>query len=581
MVALRVRWGMACSLTLLCNALLAGPPILGGVLPQPLPLFPQDNWWNLDISAAPVDANSGAFIDFINNGTPRRLHPDFGGDASPGSAEIYGFPFIVVDGDQPKKAVIFLYAGESDGVDTATQKGIPFYPIPDEAISQPHWIEGGPPGNIDLRSSSDRHMLIVDRDNRTLYELYSVYYDGSAWHAGSGAFFDMKTNNRRPDGWTSADAAGLAILPGLIRYDEVFGPDEIRHAFRVTVRATNGYVYPASHRAGSNSRALPMGARLRLKTDRDISGFRPEIQKIFRAMKKYGLIVADNGSDMYISGTYDTRWNNDLLNPAFASLTANDFEVVKLGYNPGQSIYFSQLAVGGGFSTLFTLGNSGAETASGNLFLTSQAGAPFAVIMSDALLEVGALAGGRINAPASSVAVSLPPGATKTIVATPVDPQAISQTGWARLETAGGKMNGVATFLYEENRVLKSAAAVLASQPAETATIAVDIDDRARRFTGLALANIGIENINIRLITVNEDGTVADIVAPAELNPLGPQRQIARFIHEYLPHRLKFRGSLVLAAEPGKRFVVTALIENQGRLTTVPVVAAKAPNVPN
>jgi len=128
---------------------------------------------------------------------------------------------------------------------------------------------------------------------------------------------------------------------------------------------------------------------------------------------------------------------------------------------------------------------------------------------------------------------------------------------------------------------LKSAAAVLASQPAETATIAVDIDDRARRFTGLALANIGIENINIRLITVNEDGTVADIVAPAELNPLGPQRQIARFIHEYLPHRLKFRGSLVLAAEPGKRFVVTALIENQGRLTTVPVVAAKAPNVPN
>jgi hypothetical protein len=146
----------------------------------------------------------------------------------------------------------------------------------------------------------------------------------------------MSTNSRRPDGWTSADAAGFAILPGLIRYDEAYDPavTDIRHAFRVTVRVTNGYVYPASHRAGSTSGALPMSARLRLKASKDISGFRPELQKIFRAMKTHGLMVADNGSDMYVTGTYDNRWDNGILNPAFSALTAGDFEVVQLGWTP-------------------------------------------------------------------------------------------------------------------------------------------------------------------------------------------------------------------------------------------------------
>ncbi|HEX7253631.1 MAG TPA: hypothetical protein VF376_12170, partial [Thermoanaerobaculia bacterium] len=178
----------------------------------------------------------------------------------------------------------------------------------------------------------DRHLLIVDRDNKYLYELYNVFFDGTQWQAGSGAFFDMNTNNRRPDTWTSADAAGLAILPGLIRFDEVAGPDEIGHAFRFTVRATNGYVYPASHEAGSTAGALPMGARLRLRAGKDISGFPADAQKIFRAMKTHGIIVADNGTDMFIGGTYDNRWDNSVLNPAFARLTASDFEVIQLGY---------------------------------------------------------------------------------------------------------------------------------------------------------------------------------------------------------------------------------------------------------
>ena len=314
----------------------------GGALPQPLPLFPADNWWNLDISNWPVDPNSANFIAFINNGsTPRRLHPDFGGNAGTGYA-IYGMPYAVVTNvtDADLKAVQFQYSDESDGVEHATDTSFRFYPIPAEAITQPYWIEGGEPGNVDLRSSQDRHLLIVDKDRNHLYELYNVFYNSTQakWFAGSGAFFDMNTNNRRPETWTSADAAGLAILPGLVRYDEVYDATiaEIRHAFRVTVRATNGYVYPASHRAGSTAGALPMGARLRLKASVDVAQRTsdPNMQKIFRAMQRYGLIVADNGSDMYITGTYDTRWNNDILNPAFRNLTASDFEVVQLGYNP-------------------------------------------------------------------------------------------------------------------------------------------------------------------------------------------------------------------------------------------------------
>ena len=323
----------------LCGALGLGvasgqsmAPRLEAGLPGRLPLAPPTNWWNTDISAAPVSASSGDWIGYIGIGQP--LHPDFGGTLDDGIS-IYGFPYIVVDGNQAKKTVQFDQADESDGVDHSTQTSFPFYPIPDAAITQPHWIEGGDPGNIDDTGEIDRHMLIVDRDNRFLYELYNVFWDGSQWNAYSGAFFDLKTNDRRPDGWTSADAGGLAILPGLVRYDEVFGPDEIRHAFRFTTRHTNGYVYPASHLAGDQDPAAPpMGARLRLKASKDISGFAPEIQKIFRAMKTYGLILADNGTDMYVSGTWDERWDNDVLNPAFAALDASDFEVVELGWQP-------------------------------------------------------------------------------------------------------------------------------------------------------------------------------------------------------------------------------------------------------
>jgi len=342
-------------------ALLVAAPVfgatVGGALPVPLPLFPANNWWNTDISHAPLDPNSGSYIAFIDQPyqpDPRPLHPDFGGDA--GGGFVYGFPFIVVDANQALRTVTFLYSDQSDGVDHMTDASYPFYPVPDEAITMSGWIEDGPPGNVDDRADSDRHILIVDKTHNWLFELYSVYYNGTNWEAGSGAFFDMNTNERRPEGWTSADAAGLAILPGLVRYDEVYGPGEIGHAFRFTVRTTNGHVYPASHTAGSTAGALPMGTRLRLKASFDISGESAEMQKIFRAMKKYGLIVADNGSDMYISGTYDTRWDNDILNPAFGDLTADDFEVIELGWQPATTFILTfSSAVGNGNPATATL----------------------------------------------------------------------------------------------------------------------------------------------------------------------------------------------------------------------------------
>ena len=326
----------------------------GGPIPVPLPLFPANNWWNTDVSNAPLDPSSSAFITFINTKADgsgpivRHVHPDWGTDNPDGT--LYGFPYIIVDGLQQKKTVTFdpQAAAESDGV------GVPFYPIPDEAITQYGWIEQGPPGNVAV--GGDRHMLIVDKTNNELYELYNVFYDGTKWTAYSGAKFFMNTNNRRPDGWTSADASGMAVLPGLVRYDEVYGPNEISHAFRFTVRDSNGYVFPASHVAGSNPQALPMGGRLRLKASTDISTYPADVQKIMRALKKYGLIVADNGSDMFIQGNYDNNWNMDVMNTQLGKLTANDFEVVQRGWKPAASFILAlPAAMGAGDAADATL----------------------------------------------------------------------------------------------------------------------------------------------------------------------------------------------------------------------------------
>ena len=303
------------------------PPALTGSL-DGRQVFPRTNWWNLDISSAPVDPASAAYINFVsgrvgtNTTATRRLHPDFG--PSP-----YGIPYVVVSGDQPLVSPVWTaYGDESDDGAPGRPAG---YPIPPEAKTQANYIEGAVPGG---GTDGDRHLLIIDRDNGLLFETAATYWNAAAnrWEANCGAIFNLDRNDRRPETWTSSDAAGLAIFPGLVRYDEAYGTAEITHAFRVTVRATNGYVWPASHRAGSTAGALPMGARLRMKASKNLSGYSAPLQRIFRAMQRYGLIVADNGSDMLVTGTMDARWDNGVLNPAFHGLTADDFEVVQLGW---------------------------------------------------------------------------------------------------------------------------------------------------------------------------------------------------------------------------------------------------------
>jgi hypothetical protein len=291
-------------------------------------VLPTSNWWNIDISKAPVDTKSSTYISWI--GTTRELHPDM-------APPPYGIPYVGVSSTQALSPVTFTsYASESDKGAPGLPPG---YPIPEEAKTQANYIENAVPGG---NTSGDRHMLLVDRDRWILYELYGTHWTGSRWEALCGAVFDLKSNYRRPEGWTSADAAGLAVFPGLVRYDEVVDTAPITHAFRVAVRSSNGHVWPASHDAASTSGAPPLGTRLRLKASKDISGYPPQVRKIFQAMKTYGLIIADNGSDMYVTGTMDARWDNSMLNPAFHSLHTSDFEVIQLGW--GKSIPSSVLS---------------------------------------------------------------------------------------------------------------------------------------------------------------------------------------------------------------------------------------------
>ena len=290
------------------EALIAGPsvaqlsPSLAGC-----PIFPQENIWNTPVEHLPADSRSSAYI--ANIGSTAGLHPDFGSGTWNGGP--IGIPYNIVPGAQQKVDITFDYADESDPGP---------YPIPPNPE-----IEGGP------NSTGDRHVLVLDKDNCILYELYSAYLqpDGS-WQAGSGAIFDFRSNALRPAGWTSADAAGLPILPGLVRYEEV-ASGEIQHALRFTApRTRKAYIWPGRHYASSITSLdyPPMGQRFRLKADFDLAGFSSEVQVILQALKKYGMILADNGSAWYISGAPDPRWNNDILVSELRQVPGSAFEAV-------------------------------------------------------------------------------------------------------------------------------------------------------------------------------------------------------------------------------------------------------------
>ena len=273
-------------------------------------LFPPDNPWNQDISNAPIDPNSARLIASI--GVDAVLHPDFG---TTYRGVPNGIPYIVVAGSQPRVSINFtLYGAESDPGP---------YPVPRNAP-----IEGGP------NADGDRHVVVIDRDNWKLYEMFGAFpQSNGSWNAKSGAVFDLKSNAVRPDSWTSADAAGLPIFPGLVRYDEVFETREIRHALRFTVAHTRrAYVFPAQHHAGEsdNPDLPPMGMRVRLKAAFDISKFSPANQVILRALKRYGMFVADNGSNWFLNGVPDPRWSDDDLG-MLKTIKGSNFEVVKMG----------------------------------------------------------------------------------------------------------------------------------------------------------------------------------------------------------------------------------------------------------
>jgi hypothetical protein len=279
---------------------MAQSPVIGGCA-----VFPADNIWNTPVDQLPASGLSSTYVTTI--GPAKTVHADFGSGLWEGGP--IGIPYIVVPSTQPKYPATFQYANESDPGP---------YAIP---LTAP--IEGG------SQSTGDRHALAVQSGNCTLYELYSAYPQTSSWAAGSGAIYNLLSNALRPSGWTSADAAGLPVFAGLVRYDEV-AAGEIRHALRFTAPQTQrAFVWPARHHASSltGSQYPPMGARFRLRASFDISGFSAENQVILRALKKYGMMLADNGSAWYLSGAPDARWNNDDLRN-LARVKGSDFEAV-------------------------------------------------------------------------------------------------------------------------------------------------------------------------------------------------------------------------------------------------------------
>jgi hypothetical protein len=265
------------------------------------PVFPKTSPWNTRVDSLPVAPNSDAIIRSI--GADTGLHPDFGSGLYQGGA--IGIPFDVVTKKARRSHVTFDYADESDAGP---------YPIP---------------RSVHVESGRDRHALLVDRDACRLYELYALTRTPRGWHAGSGAIWSLRSNRLRPAGWTSADAAGLPILPGLARYDEV-ARGVIDHALRFTAERTRrAYVYPARHYASSRTDPYlpPMGLRVRLKASVDVRGFPRQARIVLTALKRYGMLLADNGSSWYVSGAPDPRWNNDALH-TLGRVSGSDFEVV-------------------------------------------------------------------------------------------------------------------------------------------------------------------------------------------------------------------------------------------------------------
>lgn len=478
------------------------------------PLFPPDNIWNAAVDRLPVDPGSDAYLAAI--GISDAVHPDFGsGIYPPETGGPIGIPYVTVPASQPLVPVSFLYDDESDPGP---------YPIPPDPP-----IEGGP------QSDGDRHVLVLDQDRCRLFELFNAFPqpDGS-WIADAGAIFDLRSHALRTDTWTSADAAGLPVLPGLVRYDEV-ASGEIRHALRFTApRTRKAHVWPARHDASSRTEPNfpPMGQRFRLRGDFDESDFAPEIQVILRALKKYGMMLADNGSAWFLSGVPDERWDNDVLRQ-LRRLRGSDFEAVdvsSLQLDPdsgrtragaSEPLFLPQ--VGNGvfgalrFSTRFIFVGKSAESGVSVDFFDAN-GQPLPLALQEGARE--------------RVEFTLAGGEVRFLESTG---NGEAQVGYARIRTSG-EIGGLAVF-----SVFESESGVRLSETAVDLALAqtdfyVTLDSIGAADTGVALVNppaLGAAAAQAATITVRLYNEAFELLAEATLPELAEGAHRARFVREF------------------------------------------------
>jgi len=391
-------------------------------------VFPPDNPWNIDISAFPVNSNSANYVAAIGSTSP--LHPDFGTELG---GVPWGIPYDVVPGTQPDVAMDFVtYPSESDPGP---------YPFPPDCP-----VEGG----LSAPASSDRHALVIDQDHHLLYELYNAFpqSDGS-WTASNGAVFNLLSNAMRPLGWTSADAAGLAVFAGLARYDEV-AAGAIEHALRFTVQTSqNTFIYPARHFASNsgNANLAPMGLRFRLKATTDLSGLSPEALIVATCLQHYGMMVADNGGNWFVSGAPDPRWDDTDIN-TLKTLQGSDFEAVDTS-SMDPSINTTPPAVPVGLSalpgtnqvTLSWHANSDADLLGYRVFTAPAAGGPWSEVTSGPIPTTAFTASGLSGGTVVFFQITAEDNATNQSGPSPV----VSATPAGAATTSGTSTAGTAT----------------------------------------------------------------------------------------------------------------------------------------
>jgi hypothetical protein len=518
----------------------AQSPVIGNC-----PVLPADSIWNTPVDQLPVSASSAAWVATI--GATRTAHPDFGSGLYDGAP--MGIPYVTVPGTQAKYPASFDYADESD-------KGP--YAIP---LNAP--IEGG------STSTGDRHALSIDTTNCILYELYSAYPQAAGWIAGSGAIFNLLSNALRPSGWTSTDAAGLPVFPGLVRYDEV-AAGEIRHAIRFTVSQTQrAFVWPARHYASSLTGAQypPLGARFRLRAGFDISSFSAANRVILRALKKYGMILADNGSAWYLSGAPDDRWNNDDLHN-LGRLKGSDFEAVDVSPlmvdpNSGQAkqsttVYVtvspSTATVASGATKQFTATVTNATTLLVNWSVNGAPGGnttvglvnPSGLYTAPAVPSTGGIF--TIQA-ASAVSPSAVGTATVTVTAPPAPPMLSS------IAPNSGVQGTSVSVTLGGSQFLAGATVVVGGAGVSVTNIAVAGTTRiTATFTIAATAATGAHSVTVTTSAGASAAQSFTVTAPVAAKPM---------LSSLTPNRAR-RGATVAVTIKGANFTTPATVNVQG-----------------